>query len=306
MLTAGAADVVVAAAKLVAGLIAGSSAMLAEAAHSLADTLNQGLLLTSLRLGDRPGDREHPFGYGQDRYFWSLLSAFGIFIAGAGFSVFEGILSLRRPAGEGSPLLAYIVLAVSFAAEGTSLYRAYSQSRDQARNRKMSLLEHVRESPDTTVKTALFEDTAAIAGLLLALGGLILRQLTGSGVWDGSASIAIGGLLVLVALRLGRDSRELLIGRAADDEQLRVIRAEIEATAGVDGLVELLTMHLGPDRLIVGARIDLSDDISADQAEKIADRIDSQLAEKLTVVPHVFLDPTSRSDGAFGPGDEGR
>jgi cation diffusion facilitator family transporter len=306
VLTAGAANVVVAVLKLAAGLLAGSSAMLAEAAHSLADTLNQGLLLTSLRLGARPGDREHPFGYGQDRYFWSLLSAFGIFIAGAGFSVFEGILSLRRPAGEGSPLLAYIVLAVSFAAEGTSLYRAYSQSRDQARSRKMSLLDHVRESPDTTVKTALFEDTAAIAGLLLALGGLILRQLTGSGVWDGSASIAIGLLLVLVALRLGRDSRELLIGRSADDEQLRAIRAEIEGTPGVDGLVELLTMHLGPDRLIVGARVDLSDDISTDQAEQLADRIDSRLAEKLAVVPHVFLDPTGRSGSAFAPGDEGR
>jgi len=107
VLTAGGANVVVAVLKLVAGLIAGSSAMLAESAHSVADTLNQGLLLASLRLGERPGDRQHPFGYGQDRYFWSLLSAFGIFIAGAGFSVFEGILALRRPAEAGSPLLAY-------------------------------------------------------------------------------------------------------------------------------------------------------------------------------------------------------
>jgi cation diffusion facilitator family transporter len=128
VLIAGGANVVVAILKLAAGLIAGSSAMLAESAHSLADTINQGLLLTSLRLAERPGDREHPFGYGQDRYFWSLLSAFGIFIAGAGFSVFEGILALRRPAGEGSPLLAYIVLAVSFAAEGTSFFRAYRQT----------------------------------------------------------------------------------------------------------------------------------------------------------------------------------
>ncbi len=125
------------------------------------------------------------------------------------------------------------------------------------------MLQHVRESPDTTVKTTLFEDSAAMVGLLLAFGGLILRQVTGSGSWDGAASIAIGGLLVLVAVRLGRDSRDLLIGRAASDEQLRTIRAEIEGTPGVDGLVELLTMHLGPDRLIVGARVDLSDDITA-------------------------------------------
>jgi cation diffusion facilitator family transporter len=305
VLTAGAANVIVAILKLVAGLLAGSSAMLAESAHSIADTLNQGLLLASLRLGERPGDREHPFGYGQDRYFWSLLSAFGIFIAGAGFSVFEGILTLRRPAGEGSPLLAYIVLAVSFGAEGTSFFRAYRQTRDQARGHRMGVLQHVRESPDTTVKTTLFEDSAAMVGLLLAFGGLILRQVTGSGVWDGAASIAIGGLLVLVAVRLGRDSRDLLIGRAASDEQLRTIRAEIEGTPGVDGLVELLTMHLGPDRLIVGARVDLSDDISADQAEQIADQIDTQLAAKLPVMPHVFVDPTSRSGSAFTPGDGG-
>jgi cation diffusion facilitator family transporter len=306
VLIAGGANVVVAILKLAAGLIAGSSAMLAESAHSLADTINQGLLLTSLRLGERPGDQEHPFGYGQDRYFWSLLSAFGIFIAGAGFSVFEGILALHRPAGEGSQLLAYIVLAVSFAAEGTSFLRAYRQTRGRARNSQTSVLEEVRESPDTTVRTALFEDSAAMIGLLLALAGLILRQITGSGVYDGAASIAIGALLVLVAVRLGRDSRDLLIGRAASDDQLRTIRAEIEGTPGVDALVELLTMHLGPDRLIVGARVDLSDDISADQAEQIADRIDSQLIAKLPVMPHVFVDPTSRSGSTYTPGDGGR
>lgn len=306
VLTAGAANIAVAVLKLVAGMIAGSSAMLAESAHSLADTLNQGLLLTSLRLGSRPSDRRHPFGYGQDRYFWSLLSAFGIFIAGAGFSVFEGILALRRSGTEGSPVLAYAVLAASFVAEGISLSRAFTQTRAQARNRKTGLLQHVSDSPDTTVKAALFEDSAAIVGLLLALGGLVLRQLTGSSVWDGSASIAIGALLVLVALRLGRDSRELLIGRAADDEQLRVIRAEIEGTPGVDALIELLTMYLGPDRLIVGARVDLSDDITAGAAESLADGIDRRLTERLAVTPHVFLDPTGRAASTFTPGDGGR
>lgn len=306
VLTAGAANIVVAVLKLIAGLLAGSSAMLAEAAHSLADTLNQGLLLTSLRLGERPGDRRHPFGYGQDRYFWSLLSAFGIFIAGAGFSIFEGILALRRPEAEGSPVLAYAVLAGSFVAEGISLLRAYNQTRAQAEGRRTNLLRHVRDSPDTTVKAALFEDSAAIVGLLLALAGLILRQITGSSVWDGSASIAIGVLLVLVAFRLGHDSRELLIGRAADDQYLRAIRAEIEGTPGIDALVELLTMHLGPDRLIVGARVDLSDDITALEAERLADSIDTRIAAKLPVVPHVFLDPTSRSADTFTAGDRGR
>jgi cation diffusion facilitator family transporter len=305
VLIAGGANVVVAVLKLAAGIIAGSSAMLAESAHSVADTLNQGLLLASLRLADRPGDRRHPFGYGQERYFWSLLSAFGIFIAGAGFSFFEGVLALRRGPEAGSPLLAYIVLAVSFAAEGTSLARAFRQSRSQARSSHTDLIAHVRDSRDTTVKTALFEDSAAVIGLLLALAGLVLRQVTGSGVWDGAASIAIGALLVVVALRLGADSRELLIGRAAEDENEQLIRAEIEATPGIDSLVELLTMHLGPDHLIVAARVDFSPDITADEAETLADRIDARLADLLPLVPHVFLDPTQRGVGTFTPGDRG-
>jgi cation diffusion facilitator family transporter len=303
---AGAANVVVAVLKLAAGIVAGSSAMLAESAHSLADTINQGLLLTSLRTGERAGDPRHPFGYGQDRYFWSLLSAFGIFIAGAGFSVFEGILALRGGETSGSLVLAYVVLAISFGAEGTSLTRTLWQARGQATSRSRGLVSHVRDSPDTTIKAALFEDSAAIVGLVLALAGLVLRQLTGSAVWDGSASIAIGALLVVVALRLGADSRELLIGRAADEGQQQVIRAEIEATPGIDALVELQTMYLGPDRLLIGARVAFSDDISADDAEELADSVDRRLAKALPLEPHLFLDPTQRADGVQRGGEAGR
>jgi cation diffusion facilitator family transporter len=298
---AGSANLVVAGLKLAAGVTAGSSAMLAESAHSIADTINQGLLLASLRLGERPGDRVHPFGYGQDRYFWSLLSAFGIFIAGAGFSMFEGALALAGHQPGGSTVLAYIVLAASFAAEGTSLVRAATQARAQAATRHARLLDHVRDSPDTTVKTALVEDCIAVAGLCLAFGGLVLRQLTGSEVWDGVASIAIGALLVAAAIRLAADSRQLLIGRAADPEQQRLIRSLIDDSPGVDRLVELLTMHLGPDRIIIGARVDLSDDITGDEVERIADNLDIQLAERLAVTPHVFLDPTRRRTAAFTP-----
>jgi cation diffusion facilitator family transporter len=300
VLIAGGANLFVCVIKLVAGLAAGSSAMLAEAAHSAADTLNQAFLLTSVYRSSRPSDASHPFGYGQERYFWSLLAAFGIFIAGAGFSVFEGLLAFRR-AGGGSVAPAYAVLAISLLAEGTSLTRAYRQVRAEARQRRSAVLEHVRQSPDTTVKAALFEDTAAIAGLVLAAAGLALRQLTGSPAWDGGASIAIGGLLVAVAVKLGLDSRELLIGRAAGPREQATIRAEIEATPGVDDLLELLTMQVGPDGLIVAARVTLADGISADQAEDLADGIDGRLTEQLPVAPHVFIDPTQRRD----PGDDG-
>jgi cation diffusion facilitator family transporter len=294
VIIAGAANVFVGVIKLVAGLLTGSSAMLAEAAHSAADTLNQAFLLTSVHRGQRPADPSHPFGYGQERYFWSLLAAFGIFVAGGGFSIFEGILALGHE-GSGDLLIAYIALALAGVAEGTSLIRAYTQMRSEARRSHTELVAHVQRSPDTTVKAALFEDAAAVIGLVLAAAGLVLRQLTGSGVWDAAASMAIGALLIVVAVKLGIDSRDLLIGRAAGAAEQRVIRAEIEKTPGVDTLIELLTMHLGPDHLLVAARVDFSENISADEAEDLASQIDRQLAERLSVTPHVFIDPTQKA-----------
>ena len=293
VLIAGAANVFVGVVKLAAGILVGSSAMLAEAAHSAADTLNQGFLWASLRRSARPADARHPFGYGQERYFWSLLAAFGIFIAGAGFSIFEGLLALGRSGSE-NPLLAYLVLAAAAVAEGTSLVRVLVQYRGEARRNQTEMLDQVRSSPDTTVRTTLFEDSAAMVGLVLAALGLALRQMTGSSVWDGAASIAIGVLLIVVAVRLGLDNREYLIGRAADPRELEAIGHEIEKTPGVDQVVEVLTMYLGPDHLIVAARVDFSEDISADQAEEIADEIDKRLTGRLNQTPHVFLDPTRR------------
>ncbi|HEX7269335.1 MAG TPA: cation diffusion facilitator family transporter, partial [Streptosporangiaceae bacterium] len=293
VIVAGAANVFVGVIKLAAGLLTGSSAMLAEAAHSAADTLNQAFLLTSVRRGQRAADPSHPFGYGQERYFWSLLAAFGIFVAGGGFSIFEGILALGHEGG-GDLLIAYIALALAGVAEGTSLVRAYSQMRSEARSSHTELVEHVQRSPDTTVKAALFEDTAAVIGLVLAAAGLALSQLTGSPVWDAAASMAIGALLIVVAVRLGLDSRELLIGRAAGPAEQQIIRAEIEETPGVDALIELLTMHLGPDDLLVAARVDFSGDISGDETEDLASKIDRRLAERLSATPHVFIDPTRK------------
>jgi cation diffusion facilitator family transporter len=299
VLIAGAANVLVGLVKLAAGIISGSSAMLAEAAHSAADTLDQVFLLTSLRLAQRPADRDHPFGHGQERYFWSLLAAFGIFIAGAGFSVFEGILSLRSSQRE-SPLAAYIALAVAVVAEGTSFVRAFRQVRGEARSRHREVLDHVSTSPDITVKVALFEDSTAVVGLVLAGLGVGLTQLTGSNVWNGIASIAIGALLVVVAVKLGKDSKELLIGRAAGPEVKRLIREEIESRPGVAALLELRTMYMGPDSLIVGARIALSDDLLADEAEDLADDIDAALGDKLPLEAHVFIDPTQTSRPVTG------
>ena len=164
--------------------------------------------------------------------------------------------------------------------------------RGEARQSKQEILYHVESSPDITVKVALFEDSAAVVGLILAALGVGLGQLTGSSVWDGAASIAIGVLLVVVAIKLGMDSKELLIGRAANPEVQRLIREEIESRPGVDALLELLTMHMGPDGLIVAARVALNDELGADQAEDLADDVDRSLSEKLPLRLNVFIDPT--------------
>ena len=300
VIIAGAANVLVGIVKLVAGLLSGSSAMLAEAAHSTADTLNQVFLYMSLHQAQRPASHEHPFGHGQERYFWSLLAAFGIFVAGGGFSIFEGILSMTSSQHE-SPLIAYAALVIAFAAEGTSLGRAYWQVRGEARRAHQDVLSHVETSPDITVKVALFEDSAAVLGLVLAALGVGLQQLTGSPVWDGGASIAIGVLLVALAVKLGMDSKDLLIGRSASPELERLIREEIESRPGVAALLDLRTMHMGPDSLIVAARVALDDAIGADQTEDLADEIDSRLTERLPLKPLVFIDPTQAGHSAGPP-----
>jgi cation diffusion facilitator family transporter len=305
VIVAGAANVLVGLVKLVAGIMTGSSAMLAEAAHSAADSLDQVFLLMSIRQADRPATRDHPFGHGQERYFWSLLAAFGIFIAGAGFSVFEGILALTRNQHE-SALLAYVALGIAVVAEGSSFARAYWQVRGEAKRSHEDVLAHVQTSPDITVKVALFEDSAAVVGLVLAGIGVGMRQLTGSSVWDGSASIAIGVLLIAVAVKLGMDSKELLIGRAASPAVEQLIRGEIESRPGVDELLELRTMHIGPDSIIVAARVALDDSLGADQAEDLADDIDRRLSEKLPVQPHVFVDPTQTGRARSAPGEPGQ
>ena len=251
-------------AKLAAGLVSGSSAMLAEAAHSFADTLNQVFLLTSLKVSARPADREHPFGYGKAQFFWSLLAAVGIFVAGAVFSIYEGVHTLLSGGAEsGGILLPYAVLAVSFVAEGISWLRALRQMRGEAAAQERSLRDHVRASKDPTVKTVLAEDSAALVGILLAAAGVGLHHVTGDARWDGYAAIAIGVLLAFVAFVLGRDNSDLLIGETAEPRARRRRLRPAVRKDEVTGVVELLTMHLGPEQVLLAVRVDLADALTA-------------------------------------------
>jgi cation diffusion facilitator family transporter len=297
VLIALAANLLIALAKLVGGLISGSSSMMAEAAHSVADTMNQVFLLRSLKVSRRPADAEHPFGYGKDRFFWSLLAAMGIFVAGAVFSVYEGVHTLLHGSETGGILIAFAVLAVALVAEGTSWLRAVRQVRAEARRNGRGVLAEIRQSADPTVKTVVSEDSAAVVGILLAAIGLGMRQATGQAWWDGAAAIAIGVLLAVVAILLGRDTRELVIGRSADPELVVGVYDHLCAAPEVAHVVELLTMHLGPETVMVAARIDLQDQLSGDQVEDFSSRIERELADRWPTVRQVFLDATRTETG---------
>jgi len=291
-----AANLAIAIAKGAAGVLGHSAAMLAEAAHSVADTMNQVFLLVSLSLGDRKPDETHPFGYGKERFFWALLAAVFIFVSGAVFSLFEGVRTLLGGSvGEDTAfLISYLVLAFSLLAEGSSLLRAIAQVRGEAKSAGKPLALYLRQSNDPTVRTVLYEDSAAVTGVVLALVGVGLHDLTGERGWEGAASIAIGILLVFVAYTLGRDTKHLLIGEAARPDQRERLHQLIANHPEVEEVLELLTMYLGPTDLLVAVRLDLQDDLSARDVEHLSNRIDRELREADPDVSQVFLDATPR------------
>jgi cation diffusion facilitator family transporter len=283
--------------KMVAGLLTGSAAMLAEAAHSVADSTTQGLLLAALRQSERPADRRHPFGYGKVRFFWSLIAAVSIFVTGALFSVYEGVGTIFG-GGEEQTLawVAFLVLALSFLMEATSWIRAASQIRRERDAERQSLIEYLRSTDDPTVKTVFFEDTAALVGLLIAFAGVGLHLLTGSALWDGLASLLIGVLLGVVAYLLGRTNMRLLIGQQADRRLVWAIYAHLTAKPEVDQVVDLLTMLTGTDKVLLCARVDFANSLSTDELERACVRIDGELRREFTDLDEIFLEPVPRTD----------
>jgi cation diffusion facilitator family transporter len=280
--------------KAVGGVISGSSALLAEAAHSLADTTNQCFLLFSLRLAERRGDETHPFGHGQERFLWAFMAAIFMFFGGAVFAVGYGIKELLSGGEEGSFAVAWFVLLISAVAEIISWLRAMRQARSEAKEAGLPFAQFIRESRDPTSKAVVFEDSAAVIGLAIAAFGIGMHQLTGQAAWDAAAAIAVGMLLMVTAVALGRDIRGLLTGEAARPVERERIKQVVREADEVQDVVELLTMVLGPSSLLVAARIDLKNELSAEQVERACNRIADALREAVPDVRQVFLDPTAR------------
>jgi cation diffusion facilitator family transporter len=283
--------------KLVAGLITGSGALLSEAAHSVGDCTTEILLIVALRRSDRPADREHPFGYGKERYFWSLIAAGAIFVSGAVFSFFQGFHTIFG-GGESSAELwiNYPVLGLAFIFEGTSFLQAMRQMRSHAARQRRSLRNAFTDPDDPTVNSVAMEDSAALVGLALAALGVGLHQITGDPIYDGIASVLIGVLLLSVAFVLAHACQELLVGKQASTRLLQALERELEAQDEVLDVVDLLTMRVGADRVLMCTRVDFVDDLNAADLERACSRIDKHLLDRFDVLDEIFIQPVPRDD----------
>jgi cation diffusion facilitator family transporter len=259
--------------------------------------MNQVFLLASLRRSRKAPDPQHPFGYGMERYFWSLLAAVGIFVLGAGFSAYQGIDALLH-AGEpeGPATWAFVVLGVSFLFEGTSFVKGLVQLRGDASAAGSDVSDHLRHDADPALRAVIWEDGAALVGLVIAGAGLALDEVQGGRTWDGVASLMIAALLIAVAYGLGRQNQQYLIGKAASPELQARIADAIDQADGVDDVLELMTMRLSPDEVLVAARVDLADHLTPEEIERAADEIDDLVKEQFPEVRHLFLDPTPSHD----------
>jgi cation diffusion facilitator family transporter len=294
VLVATVANLVIAVAKLVAGLASGSAAMLSEAVHSFADTATELLLLVAIRRGERAPDRAHPLGYGRETYVWALLAAVSTFVAGAGFAVTHGVHAIQAGGeAEGHFTVNYVILAVAFVLESISLRTALKQVRGKAAAWGTTPGRYLSLTSDTTVKAVALEDSAALVGIVLAAGGLGLEQLTGRAVWDGVASVLIGLLLAVVAAVLGRANLSLLIGRSVPADIRARVRSEVLALPHVTEVGDVLAVYLGPGQMLVAVQVDFDDTASAAEVEHVADEVESRVRDVFPGARYVVVDPTS-------------
>ncbi len=296
-----AANLAIAVTKLVAAGFTGSSAMISEGIHSLVDTGNQLLLLLGLRRSKRPPDAGHPFGHGMEQYFWSLVVAMLLFGVGGGMSVYEGVTHLLHPHPLEDATWNYVTLGIAFLFEGVSWMLALRQLRPLIRER--GVWKALRTSKDPSILVLFFEDSAALAGLVIAFLGIFLGHLWGSPAADGIASILIGLLLAGVATLLVQESKGLLLGESADPEVLRDIREIVAADPAVVKAGYPLTMHLGPEEVLLNLEIDFRPDLPPGRITESVNRLEEEIRRRHPEVRRIFIEARALGGSAHSLGD---
>jgi cation diffusion facilitator family transporter len=289
VLAAFAGNLIITVIKFIVAAITLSAAMLAEAIHSLADTGNQVLLLLGLRRSTKPADEAHPFGYGAEQYFWSFVVAIMLFFVGAVVSIYEGIGKLLEPHPIEKAWLIYIILGAAFLLESCALCIAWREF-GKTRPPGAGVLASIIRSKDTNVVVVLLEDSAALAGLLIAFGGVVASELTGMAAFDAVASIAIGLLLALVAFVLAREVKELLIGESAGRIDRRAIAQTLATFVEIQAVGAVRTLQLAPDRILVAMDLEFADDLNTDAIEQLVGRIETAIRGRVPAADRIYIE----------------
>jgi len=281
-------NALIAVTKFVAASLTGSSAMLSEGIHSLVDTGNQLLLLYGLKRAAKPADDDFPFGHGKEIYFWSFIVAMLIFALGGGISIYEGVHSLLNPSPITDSFINYIVLGLAIIFEGAAWLFALREFK-QAKG-KWGYIEAVQRTKDPSIFVVLFEDSAAMLGLIVAFAGVALAQYTGNLYFDGMASIIIGCILIGTAIWLAWETKSLLIGESANKATIQGIRIIMNANPAVEHVNEVLTMHMGPDFILANMSIDFVDHCSAHEIEIVIAELDKKIKSRFPQIKRIFIE----------------
>lgn len=284
-------DLAVAIAKMIGAVLTGSAVMFAEGMHSLADMVNHGFLFLGFKLSDRPADSSHPFGYGKESYFWSFIVSVSIFLIGSILSIQRGIDRLMHPAPLHNLLLSYFILAISMAIEFYSWQMAYKSL--VKNSEETTIMGMIREATTPSTMIVFLADSAAIVGLIFAAIGLGLSHVFVTSFFDAITSIIIGILLACVAMIISWETKSLLIGEGVTQKDYRRIRNAVITTPGVERILDILTMYLGPNDLLVAININFSDSFHTDDIENAIDLIERKVKEAVPESSKIFIEAKS-------------